>query len=66
MLRSVELDGDEMTRVIWDVIKKKVFMYAVQYRDLMLTGHSSSIRTKHPLLQLAQTRINRELQLFGC
>ena len=44
----VELDGDEMTRIIWDIIKNKLILpyldLKIEYYDTMLTYLESILK----------------------
>ena len=42
----VDMDGDEMTRIIWQIIKDKVC-----YSQLQLLAHFPSLGSQHPILR---------------
>ena len=58
----VELDGDEMTRIIWDLIKKKLIH---PYLDVDLHYYDLSVENRVPLFPPRPRGRGRIAQRFG-
>ena len=47
----VEMDGDEMTRIIWEFIKSQLILpyldLDIEYYDLSVTGGGHEVDTRH-------------------
>ena len=66
----VELDGDEMTRIIWDLIKKKLVLpyldIDLHYYDLSIENRASCVEggSHRPIVLLVVGRQTQNSQSF--
>ena len=58
----VELNGDEMTRIIWDFIKKKLIL---PYLDLKIESYDLSIQNTQFLVAYSFTYILHNPNIFS-